>query len=338
MLRYSCFTLIYGVVLSGTGCLVDTHDPDIEGAIDIDTTAHELRASNDTRLNGIEVNGTELNGFRLNGFRLNGFRLNGVTLANTSFTGTKESDGSIVTGTALAGSDIEGELVGGGTVALRIAAITPSSTPGLNYYTVEYLDGGTWRNICWNNLPAVPLNGLWSETTGNYVSDSSRFTFACRGAALAKCVEWGYERWKTHTECKGTTCKEQSLEAFHQACTRMVRADYCGDGVPHTENGTAINVWDALGIQTQDLDTGMSLEAEWTPDGAACVKHTRWANSVGDDPAKDYILTHCPARWAGPSSTSCGGSTSSFHTANGFDTSLWVRRLLRNESFQNYRY
>ncbi len=82
----------------------------------------------------------------------------------------------------------------------------------------------------------------------------------------------------------------------------------------------------------------MSLEAEWTTEGAACVKHTRWANSVGDDPARDYIQAHCSERWAGPSSTSCGGTSSTFHTATGFDIPLAVRRLLRNESHQNYRY
>jgi hypothetical protein len=33
----------------------------------------------------------------------------------------------------------------------------------------------------------------------------------------------------------------------------------------------------------------------------------------------------------------CGGSASNFHTANGFDVPLSTRRLLRNESYQNYR-
>lgn len=337
MLRYSCFTLIYGMVTMGAGCMLDTLDPAMEPT-EIDTAARSSVVSNDTVLNGTEANGAILNGFLFNGIRVNGIRVNGVTLSSTTFSGTYESDGSTITGTALTGGELEGELASGGTVPLRIAAITPSGTPGLSYYTVEYLDSGTWRNICWNNAQAIPLNGQWSETTGDHVPDPSRFTFACRGAALAKCTEWGYQRWKTRTECKGGTCKEQSLADFHQACTRMVRADYCGDGVPHTENGTAINMWDALGIQAQDLGTGMSLEAEWTTDGAACVKHTRWANSVGDDPARDYILAHCPERWAGPSSTSCGGSSSSFHTANGFDTPLSVRRLLRNESTQSYRY
>jgi len=337
MHRYSCFTLLYGMALFGTGCLVDMHDT-IDEATPIDTVALQARVSNDTILNGTEANGAALNGWRLNGWRLNGWRLNGLTLGNTSFTATKESDGSTLSGLDLLGSELEGELEGGGIVPLRIAAIIPSSTLGLNYYTVEYLNNGTWTNVCWNGAQAIPLSGQWDETSGDHLSDSSRFTFACRGAALAKCAEWGYQHFKTRTECKGGTCKEHALEDFHQACTRMVRADYCGDGVAHTENGTSINIWDALGIQTQDLGTGMSFEAEWTTDGAACVKHTRWANSVSDNPSRDYILAYCPERWVGPSSTSCGGTTSTFHTASGFDIPLAVRRLLRNESYQNYHY
>jgi hypothetical protein len=338
MFRYWCFTAICGMALLDVGCLADGPGADLAGAGQVDSVVQESVWSNDMHLNGTATNGFRINGFRINGFRINGFRINGVVLGSTSFAGIKESDGSTVSGADFAGGELEGELAAGGTVGLRIAAITPSDIPGLNHYTVEYWDNGTWTNICWNDAPAIPLSGHWDENTGDHTPDSTRFTFACRGAALAKCAEWGYKLWATHTECNGGDCKQQSLDAFHQACTRMVRADYCGDGVPHTENGTAINIWDALGIQTQELGTGMPLEAEWTAEGAACIKHTRWANGPGDDPARDYIMEHCPERWAGPDDTTCGGSASDFHTANGFDVPLSMRRLLRNQSHQNYRY
>lgn len=337
MSRYKCFMVLGSMALLGSGCLVDGHGGGFEERGHFGTTVQEMRVSNDSVLNGTELNGWRLNGWRLNGWRLNGWRLNGVTLVGTSFVGTSEGDGSVVSGADFAGGEIKAELEGGGTVMLRVTSVITSAVPGLHYYLVEHQDGGVWTNICWNGAEAIPLSGQWDETTGTHTPDSSRFTFACRGAALAKCVEWGYQLGETFTECHGDTCKEHSLDAFHQACTRMVRADYCGDGVPHTENGTSINIWDALGIQLQELDTGMPLEAEWTAQGAACVKHTRWANSPDDDPAREYILAHCPERWAGPDDTSCGGSTSDFHAAAGFDAPLATRRLLRNESHQNYR-
>ena len=41
------------------------------------------------------------------------------------------------------------------------------------------------------------------------------------------------------------------MSFFHQACTRLVRADYCGNGVYHTATGTSIDVYDSLNIQTR---------------------------------------------------------------------------------------
>ena len=39
-------------------------------------------------------------------------------------------------------------------------------------------------------------------------------------------------------------CMTPTRELLHEACVRMVRADYCGDGRSHTVDGMAIDVWD----------------------------------------------------------------------------------------------
>jgi hypothetical protein len=105
----------------------------------------------------------------------------------------------------------------------------------------------------------VPVAGVWNLATGAW-SDTGEITFACRPASIAKCVEIGYKPWLGYDQ-------------EHLACVRMLRADYCGDGVAHTVNGTPINVYDHAGVQ---VDTeAWPVDAEWTPDGAACVNHYR---------------------------------------------------------------
>jgi hypothetical protein len=71
------------------------------------------------------------------------------------------------------------------------------------------------------------------------------------------------------------TCTTISLRDHHQACTRMARADYCGDGRPHTVTGTPIDIFDRLKNPVQIEGTkslvNWSIEAEWGPEGARCV-------------------------------------------------------------------
>ena len=103
-------------------------------------------------------------------------------------------------------------------------------------------------------------------------------TLACVNGAIGKCVTWGYRPW------------EPGMRDCHQACIRMVRADYCGDGVGHTLDGTPIDVWDAQGSVRPDRVPGMDDEAEWGPEGATRIRHTRYAFGMV------YVMRHCPDR------------------------------------------
>jgi hypothetical protein len=80
---------------------------------------------------------------------------------------------------------------------------------------------------------------------------------------IAKCVNWGYAPWLTDDD-------------MHAGCTRLARADYCGDGTPWTLDGTLINVFDRLGIQPEGTGGNMTFEAAWGPSGAVCVARTRY--------------------------------------------------------------
>ena len=241
--------------------------------------------------NGLRLNGLRLNGLRLNGLRLNGLRLNGdagtsdyveikkLEVKNASktidswltgselFVATKK-DGTF-SGLGLDRTRIELEIKGDGrgkhTKELKVVGyelLAPGSDVAL--YDIEVKDGGDWVPLCEDGSPVILLGEVWNPETGDRIgSYDDAVTFACRGAALAKCVEFGYRPW--------ASAGGVSLRDHHQACTRMVRADYCGDGVAHTTNGTPIHVLDQLGVQNVEVGASYAVEAEWGPDGATCL-------------------------------------------------------------------
>ncbi len=240
--------------------------------------------------NGLRLNGLRLNGLRLNGLRLNGLRLNGDagTTDYVEVTKIDPKGGGKVTATWLASSELyvetdkDGALSGSALAKTRIEVEIQGDGRGkhskeLNFvdyrrlagadvatYQVEVKDGG-WQPLCEGGTAAILLAGVWDPETGDRVADApaDAVTFACRGAALAKCVEFGYRPW--------ASVDGVSLRDHHQACTRMLRADYGGDGVAHTTDGTPIHVLDQLGIEAADPTLGYVVEAEWGPDGATCL-------------------------------------------------------------------
>jgi hypothetical protein len=315
-----------------TGCIAEA-SPNVEERVEEDAQALIYH-------NAFALNGTRLNGIRLNGIRLNGIRLNGIQLNGTQLAGTRESDGAVLSRDDLAGSAMTATLLNGTMAELHIDAVDEDALPGIDLYTVSIFDGGTTVSACGYDaqgspIRALPLAGLWDYQNGAHIDDPAQLTLACDGAVLAKCARWGYAPWIDRTECDAQGhCQTVPGRVMHDACTRMVRADYCGDGVPHTRDGTTIDVWDAVGYLAETPGSGLLLEAEWSPAGAVCVAHTRWSRLDGTNPHQDYILANCPSRWWGPGG-SCGGAGSTFFAANGFGAPLATRALLRNASGQN---
>ena len=80
----------------------------------------------------------------------------------------------------------------------------------------------------------------WEKLIPKY--EKFRGTLGNGPEALAKCFKWGYDPNSTRVESDGMgNSKAQALGDWHQACARLVTADYCGDGVSHTRTGTAID-------------------------------------------------------------------------------------------------
>jgi hypothetical protein len=258
--------------LSLSACVIEVGD-DGGGDEDVEATAQELSTTNGVNLNGVNLNGVNLNGVNLNGVNLNGVSLNGtavsgVTVGAAGLTLLKST--GPVSGAGAVGARFTGSLSNGGTLQLKIAAASLLPGNAWGYRVEATTDGTTWANICGGDVLAIAIAGRWDYRSdvagaGGWIADAGALTFGCRGYAIAKCVEWGYAPWKT---VGGVL-----LRNHHQACVRMVRGDYCGNGHAWTTDGNPINVYDALGLQADS--TSWPLDGEWTAAGARCVKKTR---------------------------------------------------------------
>jgi len=283
------FGVIFGVVASTvfSGCDDTFVQPDL-GEVE-----ERSAQDNGMLLNGMLLNGMLLNGMLLNGMLLNGMLLNGPDaptdyIVLTEFKGklktvteswlvgsewrAKADDGATWSGTQLDKANLVFEVRENGVVSerrVKIRDVAPAA-PGSDVwlYDLDVKVGKKWQPLCLDNagepIEAILLPNAW-DPSGKPLSSPPPgvMTFACRGAALAKCVEYGYKPW--------ASVNGASLADVHQACTRMLRADYCGDGVPHTTNGTPVHVLDQLGIQNVDPVVKYVVEAEWGPNGAVCL-------------------------------------------------------------------
>jgi hypothetical protein len=211
----------------------------------------------------------------------------------------------------------------GASVKLMIDSVQSTSVAGVYKYGVYWQKAGyttcikgictyhpaSWQPICpgtdrfgGSNM-AIAVPGTFSST-GRYLPNDG-WSFACRDkGAAAKCLDnFRYGPWASTN---------------YEACTRMVRADYCGNGVPHTVNGTMIDVWDGDGINTNS-STAWPFEAGWDANGSTCIAHPRF---IGPDPnpttgassIANYLYTHCRARYDQLVSTTNTCSTQSFVT------------------------
>ena len=272
--------------------------------------------------NGSNLNGSNLNGSNLNGKDLNGQQLAG-TLVSVDYAGArihwgKERssgrgwgssrweegleavwlEGSVFHGRSggrhFSGLDfVHARFLGrrgdGSQVELYVDAMTPGSGANRDVWTyqVSYREptDGQWYPICQDASgrprAAIAVAGRWDYRQGlpglggAKYEDPSAFTFACEGAAIAKCIRIGYKPW---ARVDGT-----SLAMHHQACTRLIRADYCGDGTSHTVDGQWVNLFDTLGVQRDTEDWG--VEAEWDTEGARCLTDHNRAHAPVTCPA-----------------------------------------------------
>ncbi|MEM6989475.1 MAG: ADYC domain-containing protein [Myxococcota bacterium] len=203
---------------------------------------------------GINFQGLAWNGIQVQGMTFNGIEFQGISMQGTTLVGV---DGDEV----VVGRDLGAQTSTGDWIHLRIDdAHAHPTRADITYYVLSY-EG---RNVCGPGGRGLFVPGTWDDT-GAHDANAELVTFSCTTGVVAKCVEWGY-------------APHEVGAAAHQACTRMARADYCGDGVAHTREGTAVDIFDQLGVMRPESDDaeGMRFEAGWGPDGAVCVHEPRY--------------------------------------------------------------
>ncbi|MCP4687385.1 MAG: hypothetical protein GY859_04995 [Desulfobacterales bacterium] len=263
--------------------------------------------ANGVALNGIQLNGVEFNGVVLQGKgegggvqapgdgKAGGGRPRPVRVSKTRFIVQKD-DGSIATPTELIGALLVATGEHGVTEAFRIDEIEKFSSPETGeifFYTfsVENEKTGKWVNFCHpdrkGGQKGFPLAGYWDEM-GGHVRSEDEYSLTCTSGTIGKCVLMGYLPWKS-------AGGGESLWEYHQACVRMLRADYCGNGKHHTREGTRVELFDRLDVQVDTSEPGLTFEAGWNEHGAVCMRKTR----IPQDYTLDDILRECPEKLKG---------------------------------------
>ena len=182
-------------------------------------------------------------------------------------------DGRRLTSTDLVGAELSTQ----DGQAFRIDSVEPSKErSAVLLHRFSLLDPATqtWRPACdadaYGRQAGFPVAGRW-DADGRYVRDPAAWFLTCTSGSQGKCVLWGYDPW-------GKGPHGEDLAAYYPACQYTVRANYDGKGAAHTRNGTSVDVFDAIGIETSDskADPAYVFEAGWGPHGAVCVARTRW--------------------------------------------------------------
>jgi hypothetical protein len=197
------------------------------------------------------------------------------------------SDGRVLRSRHLAGAVLT-IAAGGGAMRLRIDAVErdPDAKRGevwLHTLSVQRPDG-SWQNLCEPGLDGrrqgFPVAGRVRQPDGIVeAAEPGVFELTCTAGAQGKCVRFGYLPWES-----------ADMRAHYNACIRMVRGDYCGDGEPHTRDGTLIDLYDKPGIQTPDSGEELAFEAAWGAEGAVCVRRVR----IPEMYSLDALRRECP--------------------------------------------
>ena len=193
------------------------------------------------------------------------------------------TDGRVLRSPDLVGATLT-VAVRGNIRRMRIDAVEtdPGVTPDrsapdvyLHTLSVEAADG-SWENICSPIRPdavGVSARGPRAGRQHNPAGGAGRVRDHLHRRRTGQVRALRLSR-------RGDAPDRNPGHDLYNACVRMVRADYAGDGKGTTRDGQPIDLYDRFGIQRPDNDPAFEFEAGWGKDGAVCVRHVRVKDNV----------------------------------------------------------
>ncbi len=190
-------------------------------------------------------------------------------------------DGQTIRGDALAGTVMAMLLDGRKLLNLRIDAVAKdrrAASDDVMLYDLSLQDAqGAWQ-------PACKPDPFGEHYAILQPGESGALSVWCTYATNAKCVRAGYRPWATGPN-------GEPLRPYHIACSKMLRADYCGNDQATTRDGMKIELYDSLGIQKGPLENPeLVFEAAWNEEGAICVAHPRVPQNI----SLERLAETCP--------------------------------------------
>lgn len=177
-------------------------------------------------------------------------------------------DGHILQGAELVGAsfEIDGE---NGSTEIELASfkmVSSAINEAIPLYQLQVLGSdGSRSNYCQEDD--------FGRSQGfPYVADNGNIQIACTAGAIGKCVLWGLYPVQS--------LKQNKNDILQNSCTRMVRADYGGDGSSWTSKGIKIRFCDRDGIFPCPESEEWTYEASWSSTGATCVARVRASGKI----------------------------------------------------------
>ncbi len=301
MNAFKILALLTLTLTAGAGCDAEVVNDDDGGEVNVRSGSGGYGGVwlNTSSIGSQAFSEMDLTGALHDGVKAIGGQVKGPKNSWLAITKTEVVDGKLrvkvgqttYTGAALVGARWQVLVVNdlGGSLLrdLWITEVDVISAKETRYTLQTHDDDGKVMFVCdadamGSHAAAVIKDVTIDPDTADMAVRKNTVYVACVSGAVGKAITWGYRPW------------ERSLAEFSTA-VRMVRADYCFDGMSWTETGTKMQVKDRWNVNTF-LSAAPPTEVVWTKTGIACLTQPRASTYQPAQVTCDgHVIPSCPA-------------------------------------------